>query len=137
MGGCHVTGHTNVAKVLSHQSFEGDVAFISQFTDRPMFGSGYQSGLWLMMVPADTTLDSLPSSTGAFRDYALGTVGDKIYAPSDYTYIYSSSIGPDGASIDQYRGESWKNTNGYYKLQRVDGRIGCYVSPNGNTWSRI
>jgi len=135
--GCHVTGYRNVAKLLSHQTFQGDVVFISEFTNRPMFGSGYQAGLWSFLVPADASLDSISDNDGAFRDYALGTVGDKIYAPSDYTYIYSSSMSSNGSSIDQYRGERWKNTNGFYKLQRVNGRIGAFISPNGNTWTQI
>merc|ERR1712224_937391 len=135
--GCLVTGYTNVAKLLSHQTFEGDVVFITEFTNRPMFGTGYQSGLWSFLVPADATLDSIPNNGGAFRDYALGTVGDKIYAPSDYTYVYSSSINAAGSSIDQYLGQSWKNINGFHKLQRINGRIGSYISPNGNTWTQV
>merc|ERR1712127_643027 len=43
----------------------------------------------------------------------------------------------NGSSIGQYRGERWKNTNGFYKLQRIDGKIGAFISPNGNTWTQI
>jgi len=135
--GCRVWGEKNVAKILSHETFEGDVVFVSEFTDRPMFGTGYQAGLWLFLAPADATLASIPDGNGAFRDYAVGMTGDKIYAPSDHTYIYSSSMSADGTSVDQYRGESWKNVDGYTKLQRVGGKIGAYVSPNGHTWSRV
>lgn len=130
--GCKITGYRNVAKLLSHETFEGDIVFTSEFTNRPMFGSGYQSGLWLFMVPADATLSSISDNDGAFRDYALGTVGDKIYAPSDYTYIYSSSNG-----VDQYLGQRWKNVDGFYKLQRINGKIGAFISPNGQTWTLI
>jgi len=130
--GCLIEGRTNVAKLLSHETFEGDVVFTSEFTNRPMFGSGYQAGLWLFMVPADATLSSISDSDGAFRDYALGTVGDKIYAPTDYTYVYSSSIGSD-----QYLGQRWKNVDGFYKLQRINGKIGCFISPNGQTWTPV
>ena len=90
-----------------------------------------------VLVPADATLDSIPNSGGAFRDYALGTVGDKIWAPSDYTYVYSSSISADGSSTDQYLGQRWKNVDGFYKLQRTNGRIGAYISPNGSTWTQV
>jgi len=135
--GCLVEGYRNVAKLLSHDVFEGDVVFVSEFIDRPLFGNGYQSGLWLFMVPSDATLDSIPSSDGAFRDYAIGTVGDKIYKTIDHTWIYSSSIDSNDSSKDQYLGQSWKNLKGYTKLQRVDGKISAFVSPNGNTWTRV
>ena len=67
--GCHITGTTNVAKVLSHETFDNDIVFISEFTNRPMFGGGYQSGLWLFFAPADATLTSISNNDGDFRDY--------------------------------------------------------------------
>ena len=36
-----------------------------------------------------------------------------------------------------YLGQRWKNVDGFYKLQRTNGRIGAYISPNGSTWTQV
>ena len=132
LDGCTLTGDSNVAKLLSLETFGGDVAFTSELTNRPIFGSGYQSGLWLFMVPANATLSSISDDDDVFRDEALATVGDKIYASTDYTYVYSSSNG-----VDQYLGQKWTNVDGFYKLQRINGKVGAFISPNGKIWTPI
>jgi len=142
MGGCTIMGgpYDPNAALLSSELFEDDVTLTISFLDRPMFGTGYQAGIWLFFVPADAalaTVADLPQSDGAFRDLCVATVGDKVHATIDHTWLASSFLNADGSSVDQSSSESWKNTNGYMRLQRKSGIVQAFVSPDGNSWNPV
>lgn len=43
----------------------------------------------------------------------------------------------DAGRSDQSGGDSWKNTDGYLRLERIGGVIKASMSSNGNGWKEI
>merc|ERR1711915_329479 len=51
--------------------------------------------------------------------------------------VHGMSSQTASGRIDQTGGDSWKNTDGYLKLERVNGEIKASMSSNGNGWKAI
>mmetsp|Transcript_40882 Transcript_40882/g.128094 ORF Transcript_40882/g.128094 Transcript_40882/m.128094 type:complete len:1750 (-) Transcript_40882:409-5658(-) len=137
--GCTLALDTYNSAMLSTETFSGDVTFTAQVTNREIFGSGYQSGIALYFAPADATLATVPwdrNQDGAFNDYVLSVVSDKIYPTMDHTFTYVKTQ-TDAGRADQSGGDGWKNMEGYLKLERVGDVVSAYMSPNGNGWKAI
>ena len=43
----------------------------------------------------------------------------------------------DSGRLDQSGGDSWKNIDGYLKIERIAGVIQASMSANGNGWKSI
>jgi hypothetical protein len=135
--GCTMSGATNVAAMLSTEVFSNDVTFTIELIDRQNFGTGYQAGLWLFFAPDTATVNDITTvGDEVFKTYAVATVGDKIHATIDHTWMYMRSQ-TDSGTLDQTGGDNYKNMNGYLKLERADGIIKAWMSSNGNSWQQI
>ena len=138
--GCNLAGPDYNAAVLSQDSYSGDISFKVKVTGREYFGTGYQSGLWIFFASEDVSMSNFAYSKGSdddFKSQSVATVGDKIHFNCcEHTWTYMSSQ-TDSARSDQSGGDSWKNIDGYLKIERIAGVIQASMSANGNGWKSI
>ena len=137
--GCTLALDAYNSAILSTESFSGDVSFIVKVENREIFGTGYQSGIWLFFAEAGATINTVPTGKGeeaTFEAYVMATVGDKIHATIDHTWTSMKS--QNGSGIDsQSGGDAYKNIEGYLKLERTGNVVSAFMSPNGNGWKAI
>eukprot|EP00548_Thalassiothrix_antarctica_P010063 CAMPEP_0194160216 /NCGR_PEP_ID=MMETSP0152-20130528/78270_1 /TAXON_ID=1049557 /ORGANISM="Thalassiothrix antarctica, Strain L6-D1" /LENGTH=1486 /DNA_ID=CAMNT_0038869883 /DNA_START=967 /DNA_END=5427 /DNA_ORIENTATION=- len=124
----------------SIEVFEGDISLIVKVDERVLFSTGYQSGLWLFFATAETSTEEILSTTNDadFKNLVVAAVGDKIhYSCCEHTWAFKSWYNKEGQREEQGGGDSYKNMNGYLKLERINGAISAWMSPNGNGWKEI
>lgn len=137
--GCTLALDAYNSAMLSTETFPGDVIFSVKVENREIFGSGYQSGLALFFTAADATINSVPTGRnedGAFNEYVIAAVSDKIYPTIDHTWTSMKSQTESGL-VSQSGGDGYKNTDGYLKLERTGNVVSAFMSPNGIGWKPI
>jgi len=137
--GCNLAMDAYNSAVLSTETFSGDVSFIVKVENRKVFGTGYQSGLALFFAPADATLNLVPTGRnedGAFNDYVIAAVSDKIHASIDHTWT-TMKYQTDSGTLSQSGGDGYKNTQGYLMLERAGNVVSASMSANSHGWKAI
>jgi hypothetical protein len=132
-GGAHDQG-----ALLSTGAFSGDFNFTAKVESREYFGGGMQAGLELFFATSDKTLSDFTGSDDDAKSNIVSRLLDKIhFSCCWHTWLYYSTQTADGVFEDGTASQTFKNLNGYLRLQRINGQIVMYMSSNGIGWKAL
>jgi hypothetical protein len=139
----HITFASSSGKeavVITKDAHAGDIDFIIEIKHREIFGTGYQSGIYLFFAPEENTIHHMETSDNqfsAFEGNAVALLGERIY-PSiqSATWMTWKAQTTDG-TVAQYPSLNYQMLQGFLRLYRTNGMVHAYHSQDGTTWSEI
>eukprot|EP00978_Attheya_sp_CCMP212_P001640 scaffold3352_cov47-Attheya_sp.AAC.2 len=140
----HVTFASSSGKeaiVITKDVHAGDIDFIIEIKHREIFGTGYQSSIYLFFAPEENTIHNIKTSDiqfSAFEGNAVALLGERIYPSiqSATSWMAWKAQTADGTGA-QYPSLNYQMLQGLLRLYRTNGMVHAYHSQDGTTWSEI